>query len=53
MTLSKVMLNSSMLSVKLLKLMGMARLLTRLLAVKVTCEDAIAPKSVTSVANDI
>ena len=49
-TLSSVTMNSSPLSVELLDTMGMVRLLTRLPAVKVTSEDAIAAKSAPSIA---
>ena len=50
MTLSSVTVNSSPLSVELLDTMGMVRLLIRLPAVKVISEDAIAAKSVPSIA---
>ena len=49
MTSSKVTVNSSLLSVELLDKMGMARLLTRLPAVKVTCDDVMPAKSAPSV----
>ena len=49
-TSSKVTVNSSsLLSVELLDKMGMARLLTRLPAVKVTCDDVMPAKSAPSV----
>ena len=44
-------MNSSMPSVELLDMMGMVRLLIRLPAEKVTCEDVMAEKSAPSVAN--
>ena len=49
MTSSKVIVNHSLLSVELLAMIGIARRLTRLSAVKVTSEDAKAAKSLPSV----
>ena len=49
MTASKVTVNSSLLSVELVEMIGMARRWTRFPAVKVTLEDAMAAKSVPSV----
>ena len=49
MTSSKVTRNHSLLSVELLAMMGIARRLIRLSAVKVTSEDAKAAKSLPSV----
>jgi hypothetical protein len=54
MILSSVTVNSSLLSVELLGMMGTVTLLARFPAVKVTSEDAIAPKSSpsTSISSD-
>ena len=53
MTSSKVTVNFSLLSVELLDMIGMARILTWLTAVKVvTTEDAMAAKSDPSVGNN-
>ena len=51
MTLSKVTVNSSLPSVELLEMIGIARCLTQLPVVKLTCEETMAVKSAPSVSN--